>query len=265
MYSCITTLIVAGVLLSPGLANGKLISRSISHLWSLGYGTVSTESLIGIYLKGSGGLIATVLLANAPQLLLSFLYLTYNGLFTCMLLVSEWSSYSCSAKPLRVTSPVGLQRSTYRLQLPYRYGVPLLVISGTLHWLVSQSIFLARIAVYDSDDVIHPEYATSTCGYSCIALITVIIFGFVAVLLVNLQGYRQYDAVMPLVGSCSAAISAACHRPADDADASIRPVMWGALVEGKEEGVGLSGVGHCCFTTFEVEPPVEGRLYAGSV
>lgn len=47
----------------------------------------------------------------------------------------------------------GQQRSTYRLQLPYVYGVPLVIISSGLHWLVSQSLFLARVTMFDSLDV----------------------------------------------------------------------------------------------------------------
>ena len=50
---------------------------------------------------------------------------------------------------LRVTEPCGLQRSTYYLQLPYLYAIPLLIVSTLLHRLVSQSIFIAHIAVYE--------------------------------------------------------------------------------------------------------------------
>ena len=89
---------------------------------------------------GSSGLLQTVLVADSPQLLLSLIFLTYNSLFTCMLVANEWNQYAHSRKPLRVTSPTGVQRSTNRLQLPYKYGVPLLFISGTVHWLVSQSL-----------------------------------------------------------------------------------------------------------------------------
>lgn len=53
-----------------------------------------------------------------------------------MLLADEWS------KGHRVTSPSSKQRSTYRLQLPYRYGVPLLIKSAFLHRLLSQSFYV---------------------------------------------------------------------------------------------------------------------------
>lgn len=49
-----------------------------------------------IQLQGllSGKLIPLILLVNLPQVLLSFLYLTYNGLFTSMLLAKEWSEFA---------------------------------------------------------------------------------------------------------------------------------------------------------------------------
>lgn len=204
---------------------------------------------------GSSGLLLTVLLANSPQVLLSCLFLAYNSLFTCMLLADEWNTYARKRKPLRVTSPTGLQRSTYRLQLPYKYGIPLLVISGALHWVVSQSLFLARVAYFEGDQE-ESNASFSTVGYSCIAILTAIILGAIVVLLSILNGFRRYKPGIPLVGSCSAAISAACHRPKEDSDAADKPVMWG-VVSTKD------GIGHCCFTSFEVTPPVEGELYGG--
>ena len=89
-----------------------------------------------------------ILIANSAQAILSFLFLTYYGLFTCTLRNGEWSSYAYERKGLRVATPKGAQRSTYRLQLPYKYGVHSLLVSGLLHWLVSQSVFLAKIAIY---------------------------------------------------------------------------------------------------------------------
>ena len=77
------------------------------------------------------------------------------------------------------------------------------------------------------------------------------------------NGFRRYDDGIPLVGSCSAAISAACHRPGVDAMAYSRSVMWGVM-DGDENGGMGSEVGHCCFSSFEVGKPVKGHLYAGA-
>ena len=90
----------------------------------------------GIYLP-------SVLLANSPQIVLSVAYFVYNSFFTRVLAEREWNAYSQQFLPLRVTKPVGEQISTYRLQLPYTYSVPLLVTSALLHWLVSSTIYIA--------------------------------------------------------------------------------------------------------------------------
>ncbi len=113
----------------------------------LGYGAVNSETTVHFYGPTAGKLIPIILIANLPQALLSFLYLTYNALFTCMLLAEEWSGFAHQRKSLRVSCPVGKQRSTYWLQPPNIYSLPLLVMSAMLHWLVSQSLFLVRVAV----------------------------------------------------------------------------------------------------------------------
>ncbi|CAF9925048.1 hypothetical protein IMSHALPRED_006362 [Imshaugia aleurites] len=215
-----------------------------------------------IDLSGAAGVIFTVLVANSPQILLSFLYFGYNGLYTCMLLAEEWSAYASKRQFLRVTSPTGGQRSTCRLQLPYRYGVPLLIGSSTLHWFVSQSIFLARVNVIDSTGSEVPNVGISTCGYSPMAMIVVIILGSIVVLLGISMGCRRARGGMPLAGSCSAAISAACHPPKTDVDASLKRVMWGVVAEESFKHLGES-VGHCSFTSLKVEAPTVGKLYAG--
>ena len=51
----------------------------------------------------------------------------------CMLMASEWSDYAYERKSLSVTNPIGAQQSTCRLQLPYKYDIPLTVLPGTLH------------------------------------------------------------------------------------------------------------------------------------
>ena len=179
-----------------------------------------------------------------------------------MLLAEEWSAYATKRRFLRVTSPTGGQRSTYRLQLPYRYGIPLLVGSSVLHWLVSQSIFLARINVVDSAEAEVYWVGLSTCGYSPMAMIFVIILGSIVVLLGICFGFRKSRGGMPLAGSCSAAISAACHPPEADVNASLKRVMWGVVAEDSFQYEGES-VGHCSFTSSKVEAPVVGKWYCG--
>lgn len=97
------------------------------------------------------------IVANAPQLILSICYLAYNGLFTRMLSEFEWSSFSVRYASLRVTHKKGQQRSTYRLQLPYRWSIPLLAVSILLHWLYSNCIY---VGIYEGTHV-HPIHLSA--------------------------------------------------------------------------------------------------------
>lgn len=133
-----------------------------------------------------------------------------------------------------------------------------------LHWLVSQSIFLARVAVFDDSGKESPDESISTCGYSCIAIIFTIILGTLVVLLGIANGFRKFEPGMPLAGSCSAAISAACHPPEADTFPSTNPIMWGA-VEYETSKEDAEPVGHCTLTSLDVETPEKGKLYAGSL
>lgn len=153
---------MTSLLLHVDFQNDTLSGMRISDLWKMGYGTVSNTNLINIpFPCGSGRLMLSVLVANTPQVILSFLYLTYNGLFSCMMLMEEWTGFAHEQKPLRVTFPIGSQRSSYWLQIPYKYGILLLVMFGTLHWLVSQSIFLARVSVLNLP-IDKPKYRIHT-------------------------------------------------------------------------------------------------------
>lgn len=211
----------------------------------------------GTNLSAGYKLIAILLLANLPQLLLSFLYFAYNGIFTYMLLAQEWNGYAWKRRPLRVTSPAGRQRGSYSLQLRYRYGVPLLIGSGILHWLVSQSIFLARVDQYEAIGSPDISVGISTCGYSPIAMIFVVALGSIVMLFGISNGFRLSRSGLPLVGSCSAAISAACHPPLGEFDASLKSVMWGVVAKEDIEASD-DDTGHCFSTSFEVEAPTRG-------
>ena len=126
---CASTLVVTCALLGLGLRNSNLTSTSISHLWSLGLGNVNPEALIGFNgsqnLSGPAGVILAVLLANLPQIILSFLYFAYNGLFTCMLLAEEWSGYASKRRFLsHVTNRRAAKHLPFATAVSLRYPTP---------------------------------------------------------------------------------------------------------------------------------------------
>ncbi|KAH7551297.1 hypothetical protein BM1_09613 [Bipolaris maydis] len=250
----------------------KATSVSPAGLASLGFGAVDPRTMI-IGGLGNTNLIANTLIANTPQLIISFLNYFYNAHFTAMLLGYEWISYALKRKGLRVSqSPQGKQRSTYFLQLPYRVSVPLMIMGGTLHWLVSQSIFLVSIDLYDymdnrsaagqqwlKDEAYDPRdelMSITTCGYSPLAIICVIVFGSLMFIALLAVGFVPYKRVMPLASSCSMAISAACH-PESETRVSTHEVQWGVLKASDNP----DDVGHCSFSKGPVSQPVVGHLY----
>lgn len=249
-------------LLIRALESGTLQSKSFVHLRSLGFGSVSYETLILQFARQSSGIVAITLVANLPQLILTFLYFTFNGILTCMLLAKECNGYAVKRSFLRVSSPKGSQRGTYWLQVPFRYSIPLLVLSTVLHWFVSQSIFIVRVLGFDNMGKESPSSTISTCGYSPIAIISTLILGGAIFSLGIAFGFRKYTQGAPLIGSSSAAISAACHPPKLDIDAPSRSLVFGEVLL-NEKNAKDRQTGHCCFTSYHVSRPSKGKMYTG--
>jgi hypothetical protein len=143
----------------------------------------------------------------------------------------------------------GLERSTYFLQLPYRYGIPLLGFSAVLHWLASQSLSVVAVEVYNMNGVHNSsEYAHTTkdfppheldlsisCGHDFISMAysplgVVLSLAVVVVLCVALYllGQKKLNP-MPLVGSCSLAIAASCHVSITEQVPWEKSLRWGVL------------------------------------
>jgi hypothetical protein len=237
-----------------------IVAQSPSQLLALSIGAVHPYTLIsGWHLPSIAGstVVASVLIANIPQPILSFLYLLFNGVFTSMLLADEWSRFAHERKPLRVSEPKEGQRSTYFLQLPYRFAIPLMILSGVLHWSVSQSIFLSQVASFDKFGHLVNPAAISTCGYLPVAIVLTMIIGLCLTIFAFMLGYRKFQPGMPLVGSCSAAIAAACHGGEINTRA---PLKWGEVNADQRKEVG-----HCAFSDQYVEMPREGAWYAGGI
>lgn len=215
------------------------------------------------------------LLANTPQVVMSVIYFYYNSMITSICLATEYSSFAKTRKGLRVSGkPREAQRSAYFLQLPYKYSIPLAATSAVIHWLISQTIYLVKI-----DMILSPSVAAMpvsernrvgdvltdslvTCGWSPLGLL--LTFSFAAPLAGALVflAWRRFDSAIPVAGSCSAAISAACHPTSDFGQFQIEgawelPLKWGTVPQAGEGDV----VGHCAFSAGPVSPPIEGREY----
>jgi hypothetical protein len=142
-----------------------------------------------------------------------------------------------------------------------------MILSGTLHWLISQSIFLIAIEYYDDhgkptswiEDGGPESHEYTTLGYSLLPIVFVIVLGGVMVISIIAFGFIPYKRGMTLAGSSSMAISAACHpveRSEDCESIAEKKLQWGVV------STGVDGIGHCSFSAKEVTTPAKGQLYS---
>ncbi|KAH8429651.1 uncharacterized protein LDX57_007323 [Aspergillus melleus] len=240
--------------------------------------------------------LSLILLANIPQLGLSTIYFFHNDIITNMVLAAEYADYSHERKPLRVSWPRGSQRSTYWLSLPYKYSLPMIVLSALMHWLLSQAMSYVHAIGYDKYGTVHKKI--SSVSFNGVPCLLCGVIGLVMSFVTLALGYRRLRGHMPIAGNCSAAISAACHSPEDDRDASLKGVMWGEVKnvninpsipsqspglvdelrspdgtsdetsENNHESIALTSefvplpaYGHCCFTSYDAMAPSLDRQY----
>lgn len=153
IFACIAPLIY-GV---PQIKTG-------STVWQATLGEVNPSTLI-IGNHWPGTLIPIVIIANMSQLMFSFLYFASNCPLTAINIAAEWSGYAANRKGLRVSvSPSFSQHSDHFLSLPYRYAIPLMVVSALLHWLISHSLFIVGIDAYSPNMEGQQDNDILTCG-----------------------------------------------------------------------------------------------------
>ncbi|KAI0972139.1 hypothetical protein F4678DRAFT_479105 [Xylaria arbuscula] len=134
---------------------------------------------------------SALLHVNIPQILVSIYYYYYNAFFTHLQVEREWNEYSSKGKPLRVSYPKGQRTSSYRLQLPFRYSVPLILGSAVCHWIVSNALF----------GVNGPSFIA--IGYSPAATLVLLVAACVSLPLPLLFCWHEIEGKMPNGGSNS--------------------------------------------------------------
>ena len=225
---------------------------NMKHTTQLGMGNPS-----GLFLFGKPSVPSqqrSMILANLPQLLLSYVYFTYTKHLTCMIAAQEYNQFAKSKKGLRVSQPIDntAQRSTYFLGMPLSYAVPFFAVQTTLHYLASQAVFLAKVDMLDhvgnSDNV--NTLSLNQVGFSVMGMISFAGVAFLAACTAFFLGLKRLPEEMPSAASCSATISAASH-PATDKSVDLEEIRWG-----------VDGGDHCSLTSEPIERPIQGRKYA---
>ncbi|KAJ5095258.1 hypothetical protein N7532_007549 [Penicillium argentinense] len=272
-FSCIITGICLFMVSSAGTGTSQNEWWSTSTFKNWFSEDVDISSYNIIYSNVPWTMLSAVVVANVPQLIVTMSYYCYNAVLTSMLATGEYSSYGEKRKALRVTWPVkgSQQRSTYWLSVPYRYATPILILYMLLHWLISQSIFYLLLIPYNPLDRADNSNTISSMGYSSMSIFLSIVVGSTMVLIMLVLAFRKCKSIMPLAGSSSAAISAACHLPKDECreTAALGLVQWGetpsaAAWMGMDdvEGIDDGQKGHCSFTSRETVKPSLMKLYA---
>jgi hypothetical protein len=99
-----------------------------------------------------------------------------------------------------------------------------MIISAILHWLLSQSFFLVYINIFDADGIPDSRDLIVVIGYSAVGLLAIMPILFVINFTTFILGaFKRFLIGMPVVGSCSARISAGCH-PRQEGDISNKLV-----------------------------------------
>jgi len=194
-----------------------------------------------------------------------FLYIVYNNVVYAMIFADEWARYGNHRKGLRVSeAPRGAQRTVYFFLMPYKLAIPIMLSSVAIHSLITQTLFLVDVESYGHDlspgqnmgaYVRTPQYDFTTTGFSPPANAAVIVLGAAFVGFLLLLSIRRLKSKMPVAGTCSAAISAACH-PTDEEpeDGILQPMAWGETDVHR-------GIGHCAFSSRDVKAPSEYTPY----
>ncbi|KAH7193009.1 uncharacterized protein B0J16DRAFT_69169 [Fusarium flagelliforme] len=204
------------------------------------------------------------IVAALPQLLLGLLYLSSNALLTLFFLSHEFSQFSSQLLPFRVSSgqPLGAQTTSLYLTLPRPVSWMLFFLITAMAYLLSQGILLVSV---DSS-----QGSTTGIGFSPLPLLLLLVLLVVLASGVAVLSLRKVDprgaveggapAGNPLTlvgGTCSAVLSARCHRVPREGGVETLEVRWGVV----REGVGMNA-GHATFSGRPVGDIMVGRAYA---
>jgi hypothetical protein len=255
-----------GMIIFFGLSIDLIKDNNIVNPFSIGFRSVDAAAFVTYRsvptsTKYRYRILAAVVVANLSQMIFSIIIFSLNNLLAVIYTAQEWEGFSRQRKTLRVSEPKGEQRSTYFLQLPYRIAVPFNVATGVISWLLSNSVFPLVIYSYDSLGRALKDVEVTACGFSPWPLVLAIAVGVVLMAGVCSFFFFRFVSTMPMVGTCSAAISAACHHDDGQEEVALKPVKWGAVFVPETEG--QEWIGHCCFTSSLVKRPKPGRFYAG--
>lgn len=243
----------SGLIVGLFLGIQELTPPTLSNAMTIDFGAVEAQNLVGLGRRRGAAtdVLVTALVANTPQAFLAFLYMVYNTIFTLMQCGENWDMYGAytattrhklqllskqaTHRYLRVSNPKGAQKSTHTLNLPVRYAIPLMTMSGLIHWLMSQTLYLANVSVIKRGVDIHDapkDDEITTVAYAPSGMMGLIVVALIMVIVLVTNAMRKFGGQMPIVASNSAAISASCHVQMSERRRRamvLRKIAWGEV------------------------------------
>lgn len=179
------------------------------------------------------GLLANLFSLGSIHITISATYLFYNHLWSRMLVASELNKLAETPSALRVTIPSQGAQNTYNLALKPQDSAILLIALTFVHFLTTRAFNV--VAVYTYDVLGQYSHSRITYGIATSSAMLALALGFVMLCALTFAMERRLDASMPVVSSCSMAISAACSG-GGNVVMSLRKVRYG-----KDERTGRMG------------------------
>lgn len=243
---------LACVIFAAGVLALTVASQPSSHpLSPFGVASPHTTYLLPSAAADSIPAGSLAIVTALPQLLLAGLYFAVNALLTAFFLSRESSLHALlsanSRRALRVSSdPEGHQTTSLYMTLPRPVSWALAVFFAAMGFVLSQACFVFSLTASGSPDPSDPDASPQRLlgvGFSGVALAVLLAMLVVLFLAVAGVAFLRAPAVTmadgrtvgnPLVfegGSCSAVVSARCHRVPHEADVYKQPVAWGVVPE----------------------------------
>ena len=141
-----------------------------------------------------------------------------------MLAASELNSFAKTPAYLRVTLPIQGAQNTYYLAIKPHYSAVLLIALMFLHFLIASAFNVVAMQTYNM--LGQYSHQRITYGISTSSAILALVLGFMMVCALAFGLERKLDVGMPVVGSCSMAISSVCSGSGDIIMA-LRKVRYG--------------------------------------
>jgi hypothetical protein len=231
-------------------------SSEITNLFALfsiaGFGKISLAFIISnsggetaFDGRNAAGLPLQLALANSPQFWFSLGYLLWNNQITRIWGEHEWRSFAGRRKPPRVSygADVAGVRNTRWLQLPYSLSGLLMVVSTTMHWVVSQSLFVIEVENMSGlPNNAEPGIIFAIC-YSPTAIFVVALMGSLLIFAITIYYFLPFRSVMPFMAGSARVVFASCTIVPKDLP--VDGIMWGDVSDewGRLAGFGENAKG----------------------